>query len=71
MKEKILQLLNYLGIDYQLLEHNPIMTMKEGLSIARQLDIKPCKNLFLVDKQGKHYLLLLAGAKKFNAKIVS
>lgn len=26
MKEKILQLLDYLGIDYQLTEHNPIMT---------------------------------------------
>lgn len=45
--------------------------MEEGLSIARQLDIKPCKNLFLIDKQGNHYQLLLAGAKKFNAKIVS
>ena len=71
MKEKILQMLDDLGIAYLLLEHAPIMTMAEGLSIAKQLDIKPCKNLFLVDKQGQHYLLLLDGAKKFKAKIVS
>lgn len=71
MKEKILQMLNNLGIIYQLLEHAPIMTMEEGLSIAKQLDVKPCKNLFLVDKQGQHYLLLLDGGKKFKAKIVS
>lgn len=71
MKEKILKMLDDLGIVYQLLEHAPIMTMEEGLSIAKQLGIKPCKNLFLVDKQGKHYLLLLDGDKKFKAKIVS
>lgn len=71
MKEKILQLLDDLEIAYQLLEHAPIMTMEEGMSIAQQLDIKPCKNLFLVDKQGQHYLLLLDGAKKFKAKTVS
>ena len=71
MKEKILQMLDDLGIVYQLLEHAPIMTMEEGLSIAKQLNIKPCKNLFLVDKQGQHYLLLLDGDKKFKAKIVS
>lgn len=71
MKEKILKMLDDLGIVYQLFEHAPIMTMEEGLSIAKQLDIKPCKNLFLVDKQGQHYLLLLDGSKKFKAKIVS
>lgn len=71
MKEKILKMLDDLGFVYQLFEHAPIMTMEEGLSIAKQLDIKPCKNLFLVDKQGQHYLLLLDGSKKFKAKIVS
>lgn len=71
MKEKILKMLDDLGIVYQLFEHAPIRTMEEGLSIAKQLDIKPCKNLFLVDKQGQHYLLLLDGSKKFKAKIVS
>lgn len=68
---KILQILDDLGIAYQLLEHTPIMTMEEGMSIAQQLSITPCKNLFLVDKQGQHYLLLLDGAKKFKAKIIS
>lgn len=71
MKEKILQMLDDLGIVYRLLEHAPIMNMEEGLSIAKQLEIKPCKNLFLVDKQGQHYLLLLDGDKKFKAKKVS
>ena len=71
MKEKILQMLDDLGISYQLLEHAPIITMEEGVSIAKQLDIKPCKNLFLKDKQGQHYLLLLDGAKKFKANIIS
>lgn len=64
-------LLTTLGIPFERLSHEPIMTMEEGMEIADKLRITPVKNLFLVDKQGQHYLLLLEGNKKFKAKVVS
>lgn len=71
MAEKILALLQKLDIQYEKIDHVPIMTMDEGKNIAECLQVKPCKNLFLEDKQGQHYLLLLSGEKKFRAKDVS
>ena len=65
------KLLRDLGILYQLLTHDPIMTMEEGMTIAEKLQVVPIKNLFLVDKQGQHYLLLIEGSKKFKAKTVT
>lgn len=63
--------LDELGIGYTALEHQPIMTMEEGEAIANQLGIKACKNLLLANRQGEHFLLLLAGDKKLNAKAVA
>ena len=50
MKQEIYNTLDRLGIDYTRLEHPPIMTMEEGMTIAQLLGVSPCKNLFLVNK---------------------
>lgn len=71
MKIEIYNILDYLHIDYVRLNHSPIMTMEEGTTIAQQLNVIPCKNLFLVNKQKEYFLLLLLGDKKLSAKNIA
>lgn len=66
-KEVCAKLLS-LGIDFTSVSHEPIMTMEEGVAIAEKLDVIATKNLFLVNRQGEHFLLLLRGDKKFRTK---
>ena len=61
MKQEIYNTLDRLGIDYTRLEHPPIMTMEEGMTIAQKLGVTSCKNLFLVNKQKEYFLLLTFG----------
>lgn len=67
----VISKLDKLSIDYTMMEHQPIMTMAEGEAIANELGIKACKNLLLTNRQGEHFLLLLAGDKHLNAKAVA
>ena len=39
MKQEIYNTLDRLGIDYTCLEHPPIMTMEEGMTIAQKLGV--------------------------------
>jgi len=52
----IYQTLDKLGIKYQCLQHNPIMTMEEGAEISKILDCTSCKSLFLTNKKQEYYL---------------
>lgn len=45
--------------------------MEEGVAIAEKLDVIATKNLFLVNRQGEHFLLLLRGDKKFRTNDLS
>lgn len=67
----VIEKLQSLGIAFTKLDHQPIMTMEEGKVIADALGVEACKNLFLVNKQGEHFLLLLSGEKRFNAKSIA
>ena len=58
MKQEIYNTLDRLGIDYTRLEHPPIMTMEEGMTIAQKLGVSPCKNLFLINKQKECYIIV-------------
>lgn len=58
MKEQVLQFLNKSGISYDVFPHAPITTMEEGKTIIDQLGFMPCKNLFLVNKQGQYFLMV-------------
>lgn len=71
MKKEIYQLLENLGINYTCLEHSPIMTMKEGVTITQKLNVTPCKNLFLVNKQKEHFLVMVSGDKKTSTKNIA
>lgn len=68
MKDEIFLALERLGIEYNIIEHEPIMTMDEGKAIADKLGVIPCKSIFLVNRQGDYFLLLLMPNKKMNAR---
>ena len=50
-KEYIYVVLKKIGISYERSSHASIMTVVEGTEIAKELDVTPCNNLFLVNKQ--------------------
>lgn len=67
----VMSKLDELSVGYTMIEHQPIMTMAEGEAIAKALGVKSCKNLLLTNRQDEYFLLLLAGDKKLNAKVVA
>ena len=71
MKEKVLHFLNKSGISYEVFPHAPITTMEEGKAIIDKLGFMPCKILFLMNKQGRYFLLVMQGDKRFSAKDVA
>lgn len=70
-KEYICVVLKKIGISYERSSHASIMTVAEGTEIAKELDVTPCKNLFLVNKQKEYFLYLLLGDKKLSAKLLA
>ena len=64
--------LDALGVGYQRVDHAPAMTMAVCEEIDRALDATICKNLFLSNRQGTDfYLLLMPGDKPFKTKDLS
>jgi hypothetical protein len=68
MEEQVFLFLDKLGISYEVFPHAPITTMEEGKAIIDKLGFMPCKNLFLMNKQGQYFLLVMQGDKRFSAK---
>ena len=70
-------LLDSLGIEYDRIDHEAVMTIDACAEVDKVLGEGPngaevCKNLFLCNRQETvFYLLMLPGAKKFNTKEVS
>ncbi|MCQ2561147.1 MAG: prolyl-tRNA synthetase associated domain-containing protein [Clostridia bacterium] len=64
-------LLDSLGLEYAWISHEVKMTIADCADIDQVLEIALCKNLFLVNKQGQYFLLLIKGDKKFVTKDVS
>lgn len=69
----IFELLNALGIEFQLLEHEAVYTVDQSrqLRIFEKLDGQPCKNLFLRNKRGEFFLLTLPAEKRADLKSVA
>ena len=68
----ILEKLSELGIEYTLLEHEECATMDDLKAYEEQIGAPHCKDLFLQDRQGREFfLLLLVGNKKFRTAEVS
>ena len=64
--------LDALGITYARVDHEAAMTMEVCAEIDRVLDATICKNLFLTNRQGTDfYLLLMPGDKPFKTKDLS
>ncbi len=68
----VYQLLDRLGIVYQRVDHEAVMTMEGCQEIDRVLGVSMCKNLFLCNAQKTcFYLLLMPDDKKFRTKDLS
>ena len=64
--------LDTLGIDYDRVDHEVAMTMEDCSAIDRVLCAPTCKNLFLANRQGTvFYVLLMPGDKPFKTKELS
>ena len=71
-KRAIYDKLDQLGISYIRVEHDHADTMEDCLLIEAQLEARICKNLFLCNRQGtQYYLLMMHGDKPFKTKFLS
>lgn len=69
---KTYDLLDRLGIDYERVDHEAADTMEVCREIDLVLDALICKNLFLCNRQGTaFYLLMMPGDKPFKTKELS
>lgn len=68
----VLQKLTELGIEYERFEHEPAMTMEICRRVGMGTGFTHCKNLFLTNKRGTEFhLLLLGNDKPFRTSLVS
>lgn len=72
-KEKpVLEFLTKAGIEYDRFEHPAAASMEECAFVAQAAHAFHCKNLFLTNKRGtEFYLVLLARNKRFVTSVVS
>lgn len=69
---RVYDYLDALGISYLRTDHEPVDTMEECFKIDRVLGALICKNLFLCNRQGTDfYLLMMPGDKPFKTKELS
>lgn len=66
MKEKVLNKLNELNINYKEIEHTPVYTIEDMDNLGNIFEnAKICKNLFVRDQKGKrHFLIVLPEEKR-------
>lgn len=65
---KIEDELKRLNISYQIIEHNPVYTIQDTKAIKQKIEGIGCKNLFLKNKNGLYYILLLPENQKADLK---
>ena len=59
-KEKVLQVLEQLGVKYAIFEHKPLPTIEIAMEVWKDIDATHCKNLFFRNHKGnRHYLVIL------------
>ena len=70
-EQRVLRVLEDLGIAYDRYEHPPVLTVEEAQQY-RQSTGAHCKNLFLRNKKGRnHYLLILEHHKQADLKALT
>lgn len=60
-----------LNIEFEEIHHEPVFTVEQVKAIENKIDGTGCKNLFLTDKKGKYFLVILEDNKKANVKEIS
>ena len=61
-----------LEISYEEISHPAVFTVAEAHALERQLDGADCKNLFLADRRGERFfLVVLTADKKANIKAIN
>ena len=69
---RVYDFLDELDIPYDRVDHDAARTMEDCVAIDRVLGVVMCKNLFLCNRQGTaFYLLLMPGDKPFRTKVLS
>lgn len=65
-RDAVLKKLEELDIEYKLFEHEAAQTMQDCEKVARQFSIRGayCKNLFLSNRSGSAFFLLVCGKDK-------
>ena len=70
-KAKVIDFLNKLNIEYTTLDHPAAMDETAIKYLDENLPSNPCKNLFLVNRQGtEFYLLMMPRNKDFRTKYI-
>lgn len=70
-RKKVLSFLDSLEIEYATLEHPAAMDAEAIKYLDENLPSNPCKNLFLVNRQGtEFYLLMMPREKDFRTKYI-
>ena len=71
-EQRVYDLLDGLGVDYDRIDHAAAMTMEDCLAVDQALGATICKNLLLCNRQcSKFYLLMLPGEKPFKTSVFS
>ena len=71
-EQRVYELLDRLGIEYQRVDHEPAMTMEACIAVDEALEAAMCKNLLLCNRQcTDFYLLLMPGGKPFKTSVLS
>ncbi len=67
----IYDILNNLNIKYEEVSHKPVYTSKEAEFIKSKISGIGAKNLFLTDKKGHYYLVLMDDTKRADLKALT
>lgn len=68
---QLLALLQQIGIDYRLYQHQPVFTVAESLEIERDMPGAHCRNLFVRDKKENMYLVVAQNETRIDMKKLS
>jgi len=59
-KDKVLQVLSDLSINFEIYEHRPLPTIEIAMEVWKDIESTHCKNLFFRNHKGnRHYLVIL------------
>jgi Ala-tRNA(Pro) deacylase len=68
-RNKVLEVLQELEIDFEMIEHPPVFTIGEAMKYWDRIDATHCKNLFFRNHKGnRHYLVILRADRKLNIR---